>query len=140
MDDEVVWRVWKPILNTLNKTLTEDWATEEQKKKQFLKTRSELIEYFSTEFSTTTKKWNPEEIERQLNSQPYFKDLQATGIDPHGLFPYAYPSKNFEEQDYQAWKNYRSSGVSRWDTSRPDVQAEFAAVRSKVNTNLQGGG
>lgn len=75
MDDEVVGRVWEPILATLNNTLNDD-ASEAQKKKQFLKTRSELISYFSTEFSTTTKDWNSEKIERQIKSQPYFDQLQ----------------------------------------------------------------
>ncbi len=127
MDDEVVGRVWEPILATLNNTLNDD-ASEAQKKKQFLKTRSELISYFSTEFSTTTKDWNSEKIERQIKSQPYFDQLQKAWIDPHWLFPDAYKNINFEQQDYEAWKNHRSAWNYANNTIRPNIREEITKI------------
>lgn len=105
MDDEVVGRVWKPILETLTKSRNDKNGSEDQKKQQFIKTRSELIAFFSEEFSTTTKDWTHDKIERQIKSQPYFEDLQKIGIDPHGLFPDTYRGTDFQVQDFEAWKS-----------------------------------
>jgi len=127
MDDEVVGRVWEPILATLNNTLNDD-ASEEQKKKQFLKTRAELISYFSTEFSTTTKDWDTNKINRQIQSQPYFEQLQKAWIDPHWLFPDKYENINFEQQDYEAWKNHRPAWNYANNTIRPNIREEITKI------------
>ncbi len=131
MDDDVVGRVWKPILDTLKKTRDDPNGTEEQKKQQFLKTRSELISFFSEEFSTTTKDWTTDKIDRQIKSQPYFEDLQKIGIDPHGLFPDIYRGIDFETQDSEAWKVWNASWIVK--PQSPDVHSELNRILSSSN-------
>ena len=109
MNDEVIGRIWKPILQNIKKVRECPYTPDEVKKAQFLKIRQELIKFFSDEFSTTTKKWTQKEIDTQLNSQTYFKELQEAGIDPNGLFPQAYPDIDFVHQDLDNWMQNRAS-------------------------------